>query len=95
MGSKKFRVDPSYVTILRSVFLGKLLNFYVNDNKMVPVFSVVTNIALVLSFKICCTYISWSINFKIFLVSFLDTFLFPEIIISANRFLFIVKDHTN
>ena len=65
--SKKSRVDPGYVTTLRSVFLGKLPNIFVKDNKMVPVSSFVTDIALFLTFKICCMHIlkyfrslSWS-----------------------------------
>jgi len=95
VGLQKYRVDPSYVTILRSVFLEKLPNVIVNHNKMVPVSSVVTDIALLLIFKISCMYIAWSFYFKQFLVTFLDTFIFPESIVSANRFIFIARDQTN
>jgi len=64
----------------------------VNDNKIVSVSSIVTDIAFVLTFKIGCMYIAWSLYFKIFFVSFLSTILFPEIIMSIKRFPFITRD---
>jgi hypothetical protein len=94
-GSKEPLVDPVYVTTLRSVFLGKLHNFFLNDNKMVPVSSIVTAIALVLILKARCTYIALSLYFKIFWFSFSGKFLFLEILMSVNRFIFFTRDQTN
>jgi hypothetical protein len=88
-GSKNSRGDPGYDITRRSVLLGKILNFFVNDSMMVPVSSIITDIAFVLTFKIRCMYIALLLCFKIFLFPCLVTFIFPEIIMLVKRFIFL------
>ena len=79
------RADLGYVTTLRIGFIGILPSYFVNDTQMVPAASVITDIAFVLTFKLRCVYIAWSLYFKIFLVALLVTFIFPEIIMPVKR----------
>jgi hypothetical protein len=79
------RADLGYVTNLRIGFIGILRSYFVNDTQMVPAASVITDIAFVLTFNLCCVYIAWSLYFKIFLVDFLVTFSFPDVIMPGKR----------
>ena len=51
LGSNIYLADPGYVTNLRSVFLGILIDFFVNDTKMLPVDFIVIYMDFFLTFK--------------------------------------------
>ena len=57
---------------------------------MVPVAPIITGITLVFTFHMRCISIVRSLYFKIFLASFLITFLSPEIATSINVIIIII-----
>jgi len=65
-------------------FPGMSLTYFLNDLEMVPVAPIITGITLVFTFHMCCISIVRSLYFKIFLASFLITFLSPGIAMSIN-----------
>ena len=65
-------------------FPGMLLTCFLNDFKMVPVVPIITEITFVFTFYMRCISIVRSLYFRIFSVSFLITFLSPEIATSIN-----------
>ena len=69
---------------LTSCFPGKLLTYFLNDFEIVPVTPIITDITFVFTFHMCCISTVRSLYFKIFLASFLITFLSPEIATSIN-----------
>ena len=86
-GSNIIPADSGYVTNLRSVFLGIILNFFVNDTKVVPVDIIIKCINFVLTFKISLLFIN-------ILLSLLAAFLIHEFIICEKPF-FILRDQTD
>ena len=62
---------------------------------MVPVAPVITSITFVFTFHVCSVLVVRSLYFRIFLVSFLITFLSPEIATSMNTHVvfFIITDY--
>jgi Ca2+/Na+ antiporter len=56
-----------------------LLMYFLNDFEMVPVAPITTGITLAFTFHMRCISVVRSLYFKIFSVSFLITFLSPEI----------------
>jgi hypothetical protein len=55
-----------FCSSLASWFLGMVLTHFLNDFEMVPVAPIITGIALVFTFYICCISIVRSLFFKIF-----------------------------
>ena len=68
---------------LTSYFPGMLLTYFLNDFEIVPVAPIITGVTFVFTFHMRCISIVRSLYFRIFSVSFLITFLSPEI---ATRF---------
>ena len=73
-----------FCSSLMSWFPGMSLTYFLNDLEMVPVAPIITGIALAFTFHMHCISIVRSLYFKIFLASFLITFLSPEIATSIN-----------
>ena len=61
-----------------------LLTYFLNDFEIVPVAPIITGITFVFTFHMCCISVVRSVYFRIFLASFLITFLSPEIATSIN-----------
>ena len=64
---------------LTSCFPGMMLTDFLSGFEIVPVAPVIIGITFVLTFHMCCISIVRSLYFRIFLASFLITFLSPEI----------------
>jgi hypothetical protein len=73
-----------FCSSLTSWFPGMLLTYFPNDFEMVPVAPIITGITFGFTFHMRCISIVWSLYFRIFLASFLITFLSPEIATSIN-----------
>ena len=69
---------------LPSRFPGMLLTYFLNDFEIVPVAPIFTGITFVFTFHMPCISIVSSLYFRIFSVSFLITFLSPEIAAPIN-----------
>jgi len=69
---------------LTSWFPGMLLTYFLNDFEIVPVISIIIGTTFVFIFHMRCISIVRSLCFSIFLISFLITFLSPEIATSIN-----------
>ena len=69
---------------LTSQFPGMLLTYFLNDFEIVPVAPIITGITFAFIFHMRCISIVRSLYFRIFSVSFLITFLSPEITTSIN-----------
>ena len=79
-----------FCSSLTSWFPGMLFTHFLNDFEIVPVTPIITVITFVFTFHMCCISIVRSLYFRIFSVSFLVTFLSPEIATSIN----IITDYT-
>src|SRR5215469_10000157 len=73
-----------FCSFLTSWFPGMLLTYFLNDFEMVPVAPITTGITLAFTFHMLCISIVRSLYFKIFSISFLITFLSPEIATAIN-----------
>ena len=73
-----------FCSSLTSCFPYMLLMYFLNDFKMVPVAPIIIGITLAFAFHMHHISIVRSLYFKIFLASFLITFLSPEIATSIN-----------
>ena len=73
-----------FCSSLSSCFAGMLLKYFLNDFEIVPV-PIITGITFVITFQMPCISIVRSLYFRIFSVSFLITFLSPEIATSINK----------
>ena len=73
-----------FCSSLTSCFLDMLLAYFLNDSETVPVAPIITGITFVFTFHMRCISIIRSLYFRIFSVSFLITFLSPEIATSIN-----------
>jgi len=73
-----------FCSSLTSSFPGMLLTYFLNDFQMVPVAPIITEITFVFTFHVRCISIVRSLYFRVFLASFLITFLSPEIATSIN-----------
>jgi hypothetical protein len=80
-----------FCSSLTSRFPGMLLTCFLNDFEMVPVAPLITGITRVFTFYMRCISIVRSLYFKIFSVSFLITFLSPEIAISIIIIIIIIS----
>ena len=69
---------------MTSCFPGMFLSYFLNDFEMVQVALVIIGITFVFTFHMRCISIVRSLYFRIFSVSFLITFLSPEIATSFN-----------
>ena len=81
------RAVPNMVVFyssLTSWFPGMLLTYFLNDFEIVPFAPIITGITLVFTFHMSSISIVRSLYLKIFSVSFLIKFLFPEIATSIN-----------
>ena len=67
-----------------------LFHYFLNDSEMGPAANTVTGITSVLTFHVHCISIVWPLHSKIFLASFLITFLSPEIAMSIIRHLLLL-----
>ena len=74
----------AFCSSLTSCFPGMLLTYFLNDFEIVPVAPSITGIIFVFTFHMRGIYIVRSLYFRIFSVSFLITFLSPEIATSIN-----------
>jgi len=77
---------PAYFNSLNSWFPDMLLRYFLNDSEMVPVAPIITGITLVFTFHMRCISIVRSLYsyFNIYSVSYLITFMSPEIATSNN-----------
>jgi len=77
-----------------SCFPAIWLRYFLNDFEMIPFVPVVMGITFFFTFHVRCVAVVRSLCFRIFLASFLITFLSPEIAasISICYVLFIVRD---
>ena len=73
-----------FCSSLTSCFPGMLLTYFRNDFEIVPVTPIITGITFVFTSHMRCISIVRSLYFRIFSVSFLNTFLSPEIATSIN-----------
>ena len=73
-----------FCSSLTSCFPGLLLTYFLNDFEIVPVAPIITGITFVFTFHMRCIYIVRCLYFRVFLASFLITFLSPEIATSIN-----------
>ena len=73
-----------FCSSLPSWFPGMLLTYFLNDFEIVPVAPIITGITFGFTFHMRCISIVRSLCFRIFSVSFLITFLSPEIAASIN-----------
>ena len=73
-----------FCSSLTSCFPGVLLTYFLKDFEMVPVAPIITGITFVFTFHMRCIYIVRCLYFRVFLASFLMTFLSPEIATSIN-----------
>jgi len=73
-----------FCSSLTSWFPGMSLMYFLNDLEMVPFAPIITGITLVITFHMHCISVVRSLYFKIFLASFLITFLSPGIATSIN-----------
>ena len=73
-----------FCSSLTSWFPGMLLRYFLNDFEIVPVAPIITGITFGFTFHMLCISIVRSLYFGIFSVSFLITFLSPEIATSIN-----------
>jgi len=64
---------------LTSWFPGMLLTYFLNEFKIGPIAPIITGITFVFTFNMRCIFIVRSLYCRIFSVSFLVTFLSPEI----------------
>ena len=64
-----------------SCFPGMLLTYFLNDSETVPVASIITGITFAFTFYMRCISIVRYLYFRIFLASFLITFLTPELLL--------------
>jgi len=69
---------------LMSCFAGMLLGYCLNGSEVVTVGPIITGVSFSFAFRINYIYIVRYLYFKIFLASFLITFLSPEIARSTN-----------
>ena len=67
-----------FCSSLTSCFPGMLLTYFLNDFEIVPVAPIITGITFVFTFHMRCISIVSSLYFRIFSVSFLNTFLSPD-----------------
>ena len=70
-----------FCSSLTSCFPVMLLTYFLNDFEIVPVAAIITGIAFVFTFHMRCISIVRSLYFSIFSVSFLITFLSPELLL--------------
>ena len=73
-----------FCSSLTSWFPGMLLTYFLNVFEIVPVTHMITGITFVFTFHMHWISVVRSLYFKIFLASFLITFLSPEIATSLN-----------
>jgi len=78
-----------FCSSLMLCFADMLLRYCLNDSEVVTVGPIITGVSSIFTFHIHCIYIVRYLYFKVFLASFLITFLSPEIARSTNdMFLF-------
>jgi len=70
-----------FCSSLTSCFPGMLLTYFLNDSETVPVASIITGITFAFTFYMRCISIVRYLYFRIFLASFLITFLTPELLL--------------
>ena len=73
-----------FCSSLTSCFPVMLLTYFLNDFKIVPVAPIITGITFIFTFHMRCISNVRFLHFRIFSVSFLITFLSPEIATSIN-----------
>ena len=73
-----------FCSSLTSWFPDILLTYFLNDFEMVPVAPIITGIIFAFTFHMRCISIVRYLYFRIFSVSFLITFLSPEVATSIN-----------
>ena len=79
-----------FCSSLTTCFPAMLLAYFLNDFEIVPVAPIITGIIFVFTFHMRCISIVSSLYFRIFLASFLITFLSPEIATSINILIIII-----
>ena len=73
-----------FCSSLISCFPGMLFTYFLIEFEIVPVAPIMTGITFVFTFHMCCISVVRSLYFRIISVSFLITFLSPEIATSIN-----------
>ena len=68
-----------------SCFPGMYFRYFLNDFEVVQFARISTATAFVLTYHMSCIAIARSLNFTIFLASFMDTFLSPDIALSIKK----------
>ena len=75
---------PIFLYFLDFMFPGVLLAYFLSNFEIVPVAPIITGIKFVFTFHVRCVSILRPLYFRIFLATFLNTFLSPEIAASIN-----------